>query len=144
MRMAKIRILRSLFMALLFLAFFSLFGAEARAALNEEVRSSLCLYSSQTGASVSLDILDNGFVVGDFCIDGCGCGSILGEAHIADVDGTQYGTIDLYADLAEVCAYGVWYSIDMPSLSHIWYYTGLESTQYSGTGEFEEISCFLP
>ncbi len=143
MRPAKTQILKSLFMAILFLALFALFGAEARAALKGGA-GPLCLYSSQTGASVSLDILDNGFVVGDFCIDGCGCGSILGEAHIADVDGTQYGTIDLYADLDEVCAYGIWYSIDLPSLSHIWYYTGLESTQYSGTGEFEEVSCSLP
>ena len=141
MRPSKAWVLKGFFT--LFLALSALFGAEARAASSEEATAPLCLYSSQTGATIRLDILDNGFVEGDFCIDGCGCGSILGEAHIADVDGTEYGTIDLYADLNEVFAYGVWYSIDMPSLSHIWHYTALESTQYSGTGEFEVISCSL-
>ncbi|MBE9531422.1 MAG: hypothetical protein IME98_01285 [Proteobacteria bacterium] len=103
--------------------------------------SELCLFSEESGAELHLEILDNDFVVGDFCIDGCGCGTLLGEAHIAGADGLGYGTIDLYADLSEVCAYGVWYSIDMPSLSHIWHYTGLESTRYSGTGIFKEIAC---
>jgi hypothetical protein len=133
----------SLFIAALFLVLFGA-GSALSASIDIGTGGEICLSSGETSVDLRLDISDNGFVTGDFCIDGCGCGTILGEAHIADVDGIGYGTIDFYADLAEVCAYGLWYSVDMPSLSHIWYYTGLDSTRYNGTGDFEEISCVTP
>ena len=133
---------RVLLIAVLSITLFSFFGAgPALSAAIDNDGGELCLTSKETDVTLRLSLSDNGFVAGDFCIDGCGCGTILGESHIGDVDGARYGTIEIYADLAEECAYGLWYSIDMPSLSHIWYYTGLTSTKYSGTGEFKEISC---
>ena len=102
-----------------------------------------CFSSVETGASLYLFILDNGFIKGDICVDDCGCGSILGEAHVVDLQSTSYGTLDFFADLPESCAFGIWYSVDLPSLSYIWFSTGLDSTRYSGTGEVTEVSCSL-
>ncbi len=102
-----------------------------------------CFSSQETGASVNISILDNGFIKGDICVDDCDCGSILGEAHVVDLQGTSYGTLDFFADLPESCAFGIWYSVDLPSLSYIWFSTGLDSSTYSGTGEFKETPCSL-
>lgn len=148
MRREHKNMIRTFFIATFFITLSLLFGTGL--AFSDvisdkgEVAGELCLTSKETAITLKLDIADNGFISGDFCVEGCGCGTILGQAHIADVDGTSYGTIDIYADLPEVCAYGIWYSIDMPSLSHLWSYTGLTSARYSGTGEFQEIACPAP
>ena len=58
-----------------------------------------CYTTNETGANIILEILDNGFIVGDICVDDCACGTVLGEAHAAELDGFLYGTLDFYADL---------------------------------------------
>ncbi len=124
----------------LYIALFSLtFGFLA--SLAEAAPDVQCFSTQETGATLNLEILDNGFIAGDICVDDCGCGSILGESHVTVLDGKKFGTLDFFADLPESCAFGIWYSVDLPSLSYIWYSTGLDSTRYSGTGEFKEIAC---
>jgi hypothetical protein len=102
-----------------------------------------CFSTNETGASLYLQTLDNGFIVGDICVDDCGCGPILGEAHVADLGDKSIGTIDFFADLPESCAFGIWYSVALPDLSYIWFSTGLDSTSYSGTGVLKEVACTL-
>ena len=130
---------RLFFIALFFFALnLALLSVGSSASAAPDVQ---CFSTQETGASLYLEIRDNGFIVGDICVDDCGCGSILGEAHVLDLEGRKLGTLDFFADLPESCAFGIWYSIDLPSLTYIWFSTGLDSTRYSGTGEFKEVSC---